>query len=76
MNRWFNYLTGNLGYHTAHHYKQGLHWSKLPALHDEIVHKIPDECMVKSTFDAFLPDDLVVTDEVSEPEALDHKLAS
>lgn len=56
MNAWFNRLTGNLGYHTAHHYKQGLHWSKLPALHEEIKHRIPAELMVKSTFDAFLPD--------------------
>ncbi len=76
MNQWFNYLTGNLGYHTAHHYKQGLHWSKLPALHDEIVHQIPEECMVKSTFDAFLPDDEVVVDEITEPATVDHKLAS
>lgn len=38
-----NLLTGNLGFHTAHHYRQGLHWSKLPELHATIVHKIPDE---------------------------------
>lgn len=38
-----NVLTGNLGYHTAHHYRQGLHWSKLPELHATIADKIPDE---------------------------------
>lgn len=38
-----NILTGNLGFHTAHHYRQGLHWSKLPALHESIVEKIPGE---------------------------------
>lgn len=38
-----NLLTGNLGYHTAHHYRQGLHWSKLPELHATIAHKIPAE---------------------------------
>lgn len=37
----FNMLTGNLGYHTAHHYKQGVHWSLLPELHDKIKDKIP-----------------------------------
>jgi len=41
LHRWYNRLTGNLGYHTAHHVKQGLHWSKLPALHEEIKHRIP-----------------------------------
>jgi len=41
MNRWYNVLTGNLGYHTAHHYRQGVHWSKLPELHREIEHNIP-----------------------------------
>jgi len=39
--RWYNLVTGNLGYHTAHHYKQGIHWSKLPELHEQIKHKIP-----------------------------------
>lgn len=38
----YNKLTGNLGYHTAHHHKQGLHWSLLPELHEKIKDKIPE----------------------------------
>jgi len=38
-----NFITGNLGFHTAHHYRQGLHWSKLPELHASIADEIPDE---------------------------------
>jgi fatty acid desaturase len=41
MNKWYNTLTGNLGYHTAHHYRQGVHWSLLPELHRKIEHQIP-----------------------------------
>lgn len=43
INRAYNLLTGNLGYHTAHHHKQALHWSKLPELHEEIKERIPAE---------------------------------
>jgi fatty acid desaturase len=37
---WYNFLTGNLGYHTAHHIKGSLHWSKLPEFHAQIEDKI------------------------------------
>ncbi len=37
----YNVMSWNLGYHTAHHYRPGVHWSLLPALHAEIVDKIP-----------------------------------
>ena len=42
MHKWYNRLTGNLGYHTAHHMKQGYHWSKLPEFHRTIEDKIPE----------------------------------
>ena len=50
LHRGYNVLTGNLGYHTAHHYKPGVHWSKLPALHASIAHKIPDDCYLTPGF--------------------------
>jgi fatty acid desaturase len=56
LNRWFNRLTGNLGYHTAHHHRQGVHWSKLPQLHARIAHHIPAHLYKTSTFDDVLPD--------------------
>ncbi len=48
LNTLYNLLTGNLGYHTAHHYKQGVHWSKLPELHATIADKIPENLYQKS----------------------------
>jgi fatty acid desaturase len=42
-NRIFNWLTGNLGLHTAHHKRPGLHWSLLPELHAQIRNQIPRE---------------------------------
>lgn len=53
MNPLFNALTGNLGYHTAHHHKQGVHWSQLPALHEKIKHNIPADLYRTGFWDWF-----------------------
>jgi len=45
----YNFFTGNLGYHTAHHHKQGVHWSKLPELHKTISPLIPQR-LYKASF--------------------------
>jgi len=45
----YNYLTCNLGYHTAHHKRPGAHWSLLPKIHEEIKDDIPSE-MILTTF--------------------------
>ena len=42
-NRLYNWLTGNLGLHTAHHMRPGVHWSLLPQIHAQIKHQIPEE---------------------------------
>lgn len=41
-NRLYNFISWNLGYHTAHHMKPHVHWSRLPALHAELETQIPD----------------------------------
>lgn len=48
LNRFYNLTTGNLGYHTAHHHKQGVHWSLLPVLHEKIKDKIPGHLITYS----------------------------
>lgn len=45
-NRLYNWMTGNLGLHTAHHSRPGVHWSLLPRLHEEIKHQIPESQIV------------------------------
>jgi fatty acid desaturase len=43
LDRRYNLRTLNLGYHTAHHLRPNLHWSKLPAFHATIAPDIPPE---------------------------------
>ena len=50
IHRGYNLLSGNLGYHTAHHYKPGVHWSKLPELHAQIADQIPEDCYLTPGF--------------------------
>lgn len=47
-NRLYNVLTCNLGLHTAHHKRPGVHWSLLPRVHDEIRDGIPDHLLLKT----------------------------
>jgi len=47
-NRIYNVLTGNLGLHTAHHKRPGLHWSLLPALHEKIRDQIPEDQILET----------------------------
>ncbi|MBM4363035.1 MAG: fatty acid desaturase [Deltaproteobacteria bacterium] len=41
INPIYNVMSWNLGYHTAHHMRPGVHWAELPELHREIEPKIP-----------------------------------
>lgn len=50
LNRSYNILTGNLGYHTAHHVKPKLHWSRLPAFHATIADRIPPHLYIEPFF--------------------------
>jgi fatty acid desaturase len=43
ISKFWNVLTGNLGYHTAHHVKPNAHWSTLPSVHEKMVDMIPPE---------------------------------
>jgi fatty acid desaturase len=47
-NRIYNRLSGNLGLHTAHHHRPGIHWSLLPQLHAQIEHRIPKHQILTS----------------------------
>ena len=49
VNPLFNFITCNLGYHTAHHKRPGIHWSLLPEIHAEIEDQIPAE-MIQQKF--------------------------
>ena len=45
LGTFYNTARLNLGYHTAHHIKPGLHWSEIPAYHASIESNIPEDLM-------------------------------
>ena len=49
-NRLYNFISWNLGYHTAHHIKPHLHWSRLPGFFAEIEPAIPGSMKCASVF--------------------------
>lgn len=49
----YNFCAWNLGYHTAHHLRPGLHWTSLPDFHGKISDKIPGP-LVKEQWDVKL----------------------
>jgi len=50
----FGWFTFNNGWHTAHHIKPGLHWSLLPAWHDENVAPHMDSRLDEPSFFKYL----------------------
>lgn len=57
LHSFYNTCTGNLGYHTAHHVKMGIHWSRLPQFHETIAHKIPSHLYIEPGFPwSLIPD--------------------
>lgn len=42
INKTYNFLGNNFGYHTAHHLYGGAHWTDLPMLHEKIKDQIPE----------------------------------
>jgi fatty acid desaturase len=46
--RIYNFISWNLGYHTAHHIKSYVHWSRLPEFHAKISHAIPEDMKCNS----------------------------
>ncbi|MDF1822677.1 MAG: fatty acid desaturase [Alcanivoracaceae bacterium] len=51
----YNRTSWNLGYHTAHHMLPGLHWSKLPELHEKIRARIPDHLIADTLLLQWVP---------------------
>lgn len=72
LNKRFNIITGNLGFHTAHHLKQSVHWSKLPELHRQIANKIPAHLFRKSDFSLLLG---TADTDYGVPEVADHSVS-
>lgn len=55
----FNLLFFNVGYHTAHHLDQKIHWKRLPSVHQEIQARV-DTRLCKSNFIEYFIIDLSI----------------
>ncbi|MFZ5724123.1 MAG: fatty acid desaturase [Pseudomonadota bacterium] len=74
--RFYNLVSWNLGYHTAHHMKPNLHWSELPRLHEELRARIPagmqcesvllGDCRYRHSRDGIPPRNVLPVDAIQE----------
>ena len=46
----YNFWTGNLGFHTAHHHRPSAHWTKTPIIHASIASQIPADAYLRPSF--------------------------
>lgn len=75
-NRFYNLVSGNLGYHSVHHMKPHVHWSELPRVHAEMCRQIPDgmkcesvllsACTYRHSRDGKPPVDVLPVDHLQE----------
>ena len=75
-NAFYNLVSGNLGYHSAHHIRPNLHWSALPRMHEELRSKIPagvqcasvllSDCAYRHSRDGKPPVDVLPADPIKE----------
>ena len=52
----FNLLFFNVGYHTAHHLDQKIHWTKLPSVHQEIQAHVDTRLCKRNFIEYFIVD--------------------
>ena len=72
----YNLVSGNLGYHSAHHIRPNLHWSELPRLHEELRSRIPagvqctsvllSDCTYRHSRDGVPPVDVLPANPMQE----------
>ncbi|MBL4686710.1 MAG: fatty acid desaturase [Nannocystaceae bacterium] len=65
--RLYNFVSANLGYHTAHHLRPGTHWSRLPELHDKIKHQIPEH--LRGTWAIVRPEPATASTPSAKPDS-------
>lgn len=54
LNRWYNILGCNFGYHSAHHHRPSAHWSTLPQIHEEIKDQLDERQIRPYSWSGFL----------------------